>query len=103
VKSLKYAFLFHNDKLEDLNKRKARLENELKGLERARGSARAKLSEPVKGAESLERLGTEKISKLASFAKECEKLGYSVGKLVELARLVDKKEELRGSYPPHAC
>jgi len=48
----------------------------------------------VKGVESLKKMGIDKICKLSTFGRECEELGYSVDKLMELVRLVNKKASL---------
>jgi len=77
--------------IEALEVKKTRLENELKELEVRLTSVRTELGELIKGVESLEKLGIDKVCKLSAFGRECEKLGYSVDKLIELAKLVDEK------------
>lgn len=77
--------------IEALEKKSTHLENELKELEAKHTSAMTRLAELIKGIKSLEKLGIDKVCKLSTFIRECEELGYSVDKLAELVRLVDRK------------
>lgn len=81
-------------RVEELERKRERVERELKELEEKCRSRKKELAELIKGRQDLESLGVSKVSKLSSFAKECENLGFSVGKLIQLLKLVEEKNSL---------
>ncbi|MGC8849487.1 MAG: coiled-coil domain-containing protein, partial [Candidatus Bathyarchaeia archaeon] len=83
-----------SSQVEVLERKRARLKDELKKMEAELTSARFKLGELIKGVESLERLGVEKVCKLSTFVRECEELGYSADRLKELIKLVNERAAL---------
>ena len=82
-------------RVDGLERRKQKVEGELKELEERYRSKREELAELIKGKESLESLGVSKVSKLSSFAKECEELGFNVEKLIRLLKLVEERNSLK--------